>query len=327
MVAIDAGHGGIDPGAVGKKAKEKDINLAVALLTGKYIEETHPDVKVIYTRSKDVFVGLKERANFANKHKANLFISIHTNASKKGTPQGAEVFVFGISKNKANLEVVKRENEVILLEKNYEEKYEGFNPNSDESYIMFEFIQNKYLEQSIDFAAKIQDELVKNCKRVDRGVKQAGYLVLHSTSMPSVLIELDFISHSEAEKYMISSKGQKAMAQSICNGFSQYKKEYDRKSAKELKASKKKKEKNTPNISTSKTYKVQILTSGKQLANNSSLLKGYKADYYVENNMYKYTYGESSSWEEINKIKKSIVKDFKDAFIITFENGVKVNSK
>jgi len=324
VVVIDAGHGGKDPGAIGKKkGKEKDINLAVALLTGKLVRDNHPDVKVIYTRDKDVFIGLDERANIANKANANLFISIHCNASDNRRAKGAEVFTFGLSRTKENLEVAKRENAAILLEENYEQKYEGFDPSSAESYIIFEFMQNKFVEQSVDFASLVQSELIRKARRDDRGVKQAEYLVLRKSSMPRILIELDFISNESAEEYLVSKAGQEELAHCIHNAFSKYKREYDRKQGIPVLSENKKPIQEETASSKEKVYKVQILVSTKLLKEKDSQLKGHKANYYQEKNLYKYTIGETSDWNEIQSLRKSLLKDFKDAFIVTFENGVK----
>ncbi len=193
VVVIDPpGHGGKDGGAVRGIYKEKDINLAVALILGDLIEENLKDVKVVYTRKKDVFIDLDKRAQIANKAKANLFISIHTNstAAKSTTASGADTYILGLTRSAENLEVAKRENSVILLEDDYSTKYEGFDPNSTESYIIFEFMTNKYMEQSLKFATHIQKDFKNVAKRTDRGVRQAGFLVLRKSSMPSVLIEL-----------------------------------------------------------------------------------------------------------------------------------------
>jgi N-acetylmuramoyl-L-alanine amidase len=333
VLVLDAGHGGKDPGAIGANGKEKNINLAITLLTGKYILEKHPDVKVIYTRDTDVFIGLNKRANIANKANADLFISIHTNASTSKSLRGPEVYTFGVSRTKENLEVAQRENSVILLEDNYEEIYEGFDPNSIESYIMFEFIQNKFVEQSIDFASMVQNQLKTCVKWEGHGVKQAQYLVLRESAMPRILIELDFITNSTAENFLLSDAGQKKYARAIYNAFTQYKADYDRKNKITKNTSEKgiKEKKNTVEneINAKDTgkkivYKVQILASAKKLIKNSTLLKGYKADYYIDKGLYKYTIGETADWEEISKICVSIQKDFKDAFIVKFENGIRV---
>jgi len=348
VLVIDPGHGGQDPGALGRKGKEKDINLAVALLAGQYIANEHPNVKIVYTRSKDVFIGLDDRANVANKANANLFISIHSNAleRKKSHIKGAEVYTFGVARGAENLEVVKRENSVIVLEDNYEQKYEGYDPNSAESSMIFEFMMNTYSEQSINFASMVEKELVNTAKRNNNGVKQAGYLVLRKATMPRILIELDYISNPESENYLLSAAGQKTLARSISNAFAKYKKEFDRKEKnstnetpleqqpavipdKQQPATAKeqvteKQEEPQKAVAAGRIYKIQILASIKKLPDKSPELKGYKAGYYNEGKYYKYTYGESADWDEINNLRKKIAKDFKDAFIIAFEHGVKV---
>ncbi|MBC8618567.1 N-acetylmuramoyl-L-alanine amidase [Parabacteroides faecis] len=228
-VVIDAGHGGKDPGARGTVINEKEINLSVALKLGDKISASHDDVKVIYTRKTDRFIELDERANIANRNKADLFISIHTNSVKKGsTARGTETYTLGLARTDENLAVAMRENSAILLEDNYEQKYEGFDPNSSESYIIFEFMQNKHMEQSIGFASEIQKCFV-SAKRADRGVRQAGFLVLRKTSMPSVLVELGYISNRDEEHFMKSSDGQIKLANALFDAFTRYKKEYDRK--------------------------------------------------------------------------------------------------
>lgn len=335
-VVIDPGHGGRDPGAMGPTAKEKDINLGVALKLGKLITDKHNDVKVVYTRSNDRFVDLDERANIANKNKADLFISIHTNAVKNATVRGAETYTLGLARSEENLRVAMMENSAILLEDDYEQKYEGFDPQSSESYIIFEFMQNKHMEQSIGFASEIQKGFV-SCKRADRGVRQAGFLVLRKTSMPSVLIELGFISNKEEERYMKSAEGQNQLSKAVYDAFSKYKQEYDRKQGVQTTSSEvvpttsprvvtnAPTQAKTPVASGQIIYKVQILASDKKLAKNSKELKGHSdATYYVENGLYKYTCGESTSMTEIKKVRQSILKDFKDAFIISFKDGVKV---
>lgn len=228
VVVIDAGHGGKDPGAIGKTAKEKDIVLSVALKLGNLIKKNYPNVKVIYTRDKDVFVELGERANIANRNNADLFISIHVNSvDGSSSSHGTETFVMGLHKNDANLAVAKRENSVILQEDNYSSKYDGFDPNDPESNIIFSLFQNAYSDQSLLLAASIEDEFKTSIKRFDRGVKQAGFLVLWKTAMPSVLTELGFISNPEEEQYLKSDAGQTELATSIYNAFAKYKSQYD----------------------------------------------------------------------------------------------------
>lgn len=231
IVVIDAGHGGKDGGAIRGTYKEKEINLKVALALGKLIETNMSDVKVVYTRKSDVFVDLYKRADIANKAKANLFISIHTNstAAKTTTASGADTYILGLARSEENLAVAKRENSVILLEDNYNKRYEGFDPNSPESNIIFEFMTDKYMEQSLQFATQVQSGFSKVAKRVDRGVLQAGFLVLRESGMPSVLIELGFINNPAEAKYLSSSMGQRSMASAIYSGLEKYKKDFDKK--------------------------------------------------------------------------------------------------
>ena len=226
VLVIDAGHGGNDTGAIGKTSKEKNINLSVALKLGKLIESQCNDVKVIYTRKTDVFVNLNRRAEIANEAKADLFISIHTNAlANNRTARGASTWTLGLARSDANLEVAKRENAVILYEDDYKTHYAGFDPNSAESYIIFEFMQDQFMSQSVHFASQIQQQFKSNSKRVDSGVHQAGFLVLRATSMPSVLVELGFISTPAEEQYLNSAEGSSSMAKSIFNAFLAYKTE------------------------------------------------------------------------------------------------------
>ncbi|MBO5705921.1 MAG: N-acetylmuramoyl-L-alanine amidase [Bacteroidaceae bacterium] len=225
-VVIDPGHGGRDVGAVGRVSREKDINLKVALALGRLIKKNYPGIKVVYTRSKDAFVGLDRRAAIANKAKADLFISIHTNstaAGRKGTTaQGTETYTLGMHRAADNLAVAKRENSVITLETDYKKTYEGFDPSSSESYIIFELMQDQYMASSVDFARMVQRQFAVTAKRVNKGVHQAGFLVLREVSMPSVLIELGFINNRKEEKYLASEWGQKQLAKSIYNAFEAY---------------------------------------------------------------------------------------------------------
>lgn len=368
-VVIDAGHGGKDPGARGTVINEKAINLAVALKLGSLISEKHSDVKVIYTRKTDVFIELDERANIANRNKADLFISIHTNAVKRGSSvSGTETYTLGLARSDENLEVAMRENSAILLEDNYLQKYEGFDPKSSESYIIFEFMQNKHMEQSISLASEVQ-KCFTSAKRNNRGVRQAGFLVLRKTSMPSILVELGYISNPAEERFMKTKDGQDKLAIAIYNAFTKYKWEYDRKrgalsgnasaapvlqvvddqesvvtappgSEEYIRQKNKAEEVKTVRQSKSATpeaqmatqvkkgqtvYKIQILTSDKKLSPNSKLFKGYKnVDYFVEKGIYKYTYGETTNFDSIRKMRRQVAKDFKDAFIVAFKDGKKV---
>ena len=226
-LVIDAGHGGHDTGAVGAITREKAINLNVALAFGRLVEQNCPDVKVIYTRKTDVFVPLHTRADIANKAKADLFISIHTNALPKGhISRGMETYTLGMHRAADNLAVAKRENEVILYEKDYKQRYQGFDPNSSESYIMFEFIQDHNMAQSVELARFIQRRTCASGGRQNKGVKQAGFLVLRETSMPSCLVELGFISTRDEEEFLHSHNGVNLMAQGIYQALLDYKRKY-----------------------------------------------------------------------------------------------------
>lgn len=345
IVVIDAGHGGHDPGAIGKISKEKNINLNVALKVGNLIKNNCDDVKVIYTRSKDVFIPLGRRAEIANNAKADLFISIHTNAlANNRTAKGASTWTLGLAKSDANLEVAKRENSVILYESDYQTRYAGFNPNSAESYIIFEFMQDKYMEQSVHLASLMQKQFCHTCKRLDRGVHQAGFLVLKASAMPSILIELGFISTPEEERYLNSETGATTMAKGIYHAFLNYKREHEIRLTgvsktvipTEQKGQEIEKENDRP-VTVQKvaenatndneiTFKIQILTSSKPLAKNDKRLKGLKGvDYYKEKDIYKYTYGASGDYNKVLRTKRTITAKFKDAFIIAFRDGEKMN--
>ena len=222
-LVLDAGHGGQDPGALGKRGREKDINLKVALAVGKLVEKNLSDVKVVYTRKTDVFIPLDERANIANKAKADLFVSIHTNALPgKAVGRVSESYTLGMHSAADNLAVAKRENEVIMLESDYKERYEGFDPKSSESYIIFELIQDVNMAQSVRMASFVQKRL-KAAGRQDKGVHQAGFLVLRATSMPSCLIELGYITTSDEETYLLSDKGVNQLASGIYEAIKDYK--------------------------------------------------------------------------------------------------------
>ena len=221
-LVIDAGHGGKDAGAVGAFSKEKNINLNIALALGRLVEANCPDVRVIYTRKTDVFIPLGDRPNIANKAKADLFISVHTNSVASGHGGfGVETYTLTLDKQKTNLEFAKRENSVITLESDYKTRYEGFDPNKAESYIIFEFMQNEFMKQSVELAKCIQRQYVRTGRK-DKGVKQANLLVLRNTTMPAVLTEVGFISNPEEEQFLNSKEGINIIATSIYNGFLQY---------------------------------------------------------------------------------------------------------
>ncbi len=358
VVVIDAGHGGHDPGAIGKTSKEKNINLAVALKLGRLIEQNCPDTKVVYTRKRDVFLNLGRRAEIANNAKADLFISIHTNAlAKNRTATGPSTWTLGLAKSDDNLEVAKRENAVILYESDYETRYAGFNPNSAESYIIFEFMQDEYMSQSVHLATLVQENFRRICKRPDRGVHQAGFLVLKASAMPSILVELGFISTPAEEKYLNTAAGQNSLANGIYRAFLTYKREQElrlngssdtivpdeeenlqattaetaQKTApvKEEKKPREEKKSATRQNDTGKTvFKIQFLTSSTPLAKNDKRLKGVKdVEHYREGGLYKYTCGASTDYNQVLRTRQTIRSKFKDAFIIAFKNGKKTDVK
>ena len=341
-VVIDPGHGGRDPGAIGKRGKEKTINLNVALKLGNLIKTNCPDVKIVYTRNKDVFVGLDRRAQIANNANADLFISIHTNSVARGrTVRGTETYTLGLHRTDDNLEVAKKENAVILIESDYEQRYAGFNPNSSESYIIFEFLQDKNMEKSVQLASLIQRQFKNTAKRIDKGVHQAGFLVLRETTMPGVLVELGYISTPDEERYLLSEAGTDALAKSIYQAFITYKeqngvlmtKKTSSKSAAkaQTKTTSKQQVKKTASAAKVSTgekpvFKIQILTSDKKLSANNKQFKGLSpVNYYQEKGLYKYTYGESIDYNKVLRTKQQISAKFKGAFIIAFKNGKKMD--
>ena len=428
-LVIDAGHGGHDAGAVGKITKEKTINLNVALAFGRLVEQHCPDVKVIYTRKTDVFIPLHTRADIANKNKADLFISIHTNALPKGRiSRGLETYTLGMHRAADNLAVAKRENEVILYEQDYKQRYQGFDPNSSESYIMFEFMQDHNMAQSVELAKFVQRRTCAAANRQNKGVKQAGFLVLRETSMPSCLIELGFISTPDEERYLDSSAGVSQLGYGIYQAFVDYKRKYDtnvgvpykaapqpkeevqipsvvpepakqevkpetkKESKKEKKRKKKEAEEKVDTVAVEKpavvetpvapvenpaatiekpvtapvekpttpveqpvaapeekpiekpaapaappakpvaaassapVFKVQILASSSKLSPSSPQFKGQKdIDSYEEGGLYKFTVGASTDYNEIYRLRKSLLDKFPQAFIIAFKNGQKMD--
>ena len=363
-LVIDAGHGGHDAGALGAFSKEKNINLNVALAFGRYVENNCPDVKVIYTRKTDVFIPLHTRADIANKNKADLFISIHTNAVPRGRiARGMETYTLGMHRAATNLDVAKRENSVILIEKDYKQRYEGFDPNSSESYIMFEFMQDKNMAQSVELARFVQKRACAAANRPDKGVKQAGFLVLRETSMPSCLIELGFITTSDEEQMLNSSNGIDRLGYGIYQAFLDYKRKYDSNITVPYQAEQKpdyqipsvvpqeekqeepvavapEKVQQEPVAPASKVeevkeptdsvlmFKVQVMASASRQKISKSKLNGQPAaQCYEEGGFYKYTVGESADYDEITKVRESLVANFPEAFIIAFRGDKKVDTR
>ncbi len=358
-VVIDPGHGGNDPGAVSGGVKEKELVLDIGLLLGKKIKNGFPDVTVHYTRSKDVFVPLYKRATIAIDKKADVFISIHANYVSQTSVKGTETFTLGLHRSQENLEVAKLENSVILLEENYSANYEGFNPNETESYIMFENMQTEYQNHSIDLAALVQNEFTKNLHLVNRGVKQAGFLVLRRTTMPSVLIEIGFISNPTERKFLISEKGKEKITESIYKAFSTYKKTIDNRSRFNLVAvgsnssgtspERPAGNQNPPEAATKKQdtagavsgtpavnsgiekqllesknrYSVQIAASVKNINPAPSNFKGEKEIKMIKvKNYFKYYSGNFITPAEAEKHRARLKSKFPDAFVVIIEDGV-----
>ncbi|MCQ2216413.1 MAG: N-acetylmuramoyl-L-alanine amidase [Bacteroidales bacterium] len=320
-VVIDPGHGGKDPGALGKKAQEKDIVLDVALRFGKLINDSIPSVKTIYTRDKDVFIPLDERAIIANKNKADLFISIHANASVNKAIYGAETYVLGLHRSQDNLEVAQKENSVITMEDDYSNKYEGFDPNDPESYIIFSLLQNRYQDQSIQMAIQMQSAFAEQ-GREDKGVRQAGFLVLRQTSMPSVLAELGYLSNAEEEKYLNSEEGRAQLALSLYNSFRKYKEQYDGSNSVSVKIEKNKPE--PENYNKGVCYRIQVATvSDPKRAKVSD--KFGPVEIIKEDNKHKVTIGHVRTYDEAQELLKKVKTKYEDAFIIAFCDGEKTS--
>ena len=339
-VVIDPGHGGRDPGAVGANSQEKNIVLAVGLKLGELIKQNHPYVRVIYTRSTDVFVPLHERAAIANRANADLFISIHCNAverSRAATVQGAEVFVLGMHRSEDNLAAAKRENSVIFLEEDYATRYAGFDPNDPVSYIIFEFLANEHLDRSIQFASLVQNQLVSRANRTNRGVRQAGFLVLREVAMPSVLVELGFISNREEERFMMSAEGQRILATSIYEGFRQYVAEHTRRAnLQNAMIAQQQQIASTPATEPEQAvqqiipqgvreFRIQFLTSSRRYSDGAAVFQGLSpVTYYRDGAVYRYTFGSAPTREEISRLLPEVRRKFRDAFIIEMVDGVRV---
>jgi len=400
-LVIDPGHGGKDPGSLGSFSKEKNVALSVAKVFGRYVEQNCPDVKVIYTRKTDVFITLQERANIANRAKADLFVSIHCNSlPNKKIARGLETYTLGMHRASDNFEVAKRENEVILYEKDYKQRYAGFDPRSSESYIMFELIQDNNMQQSVEMAKLVQQKVCATAGRPNKGVKQAGFLVLRETSMPSCLIELGFISTPDEERMLNSQAGADALGRGIYQAFVAYKKKvapgitvpYKAEQKSEItlpqivpqsqkddkavtKAAKPEQKEQKPVLNTetndeqtvaatAKTneepvavsvgllqvpqsttdsvkasadsvvagqyvapvFKVQILASSSSLKpDNPQFKKHTGVECYEEKGMKKYTVGSSTNYNEIYQLRKSLLADFPQSFIIAFRGTTKMD--
>ena len=345
-VTLDAGHGAHDFGAVYHGHIEKNIALAIALKVGKILE-ANPNIEVNYTRKNDTFIELVERSSIANRADANIFVSIHCNANKNPAACGSETYVMGLNKNASNLAVAKSENAVITLEKDYKQKYEGFDPNNPSSMIGLTLMQEEYLENSISLASKIQDQFT-NINRKSRGVKQAPFMVLHKAYMPRVLIETGFISNPEEGAMLDSEEGQQKMAQAIANAVISYKKEYYGSNSNDVieKPSKKMEQepvkevtstvKSEPTIEKEQptqepsgvVFKVQLAAANKKIETIPSNFKGLRNVTATTDNgqLYKYTYGETSDYETAKKnLEEAKSKGYTSAYLIAFKDGKKIS--
>ncbi len=349
-VVIDPGHGGRDPGAVGRRAKEKDITLAISLKLGQYIRENMEDVEVIFTRETDEFVELYRRAQIANENQADLFISVHCNSSRSPRAHGAETFVMGLHRTQANLEVAKKENAAILYEDDYEETYDGFDPNSPEAHIIFTLYQNAYLEQSLSMASMVQEQFRERARRPDRGVKQAGFLILYQVTMPGILVEAGFLSNSREEEYLMSETGQAHIASAIYRAFRDYKEYQDGLAGARLQSltangqsrsmsNLYEKEVNAPSEQsqgvsnqdssiesspsqngTKISFRVQFTSTSEKRPLDAPEFNGLEnVDYYFHEGLYKYTVGNEPTLEKAAEMQARVQQNgFKDAFVVAF---------
>ena len=326
-IVLDPGHGGKDAGAVGKFSQEKDLNLSLALQVGKLIGEQYPDVKVVYTRSTDVFIPLQTRADIANKCNADLFMSIHTNSAENKSARGVETFILGTEKMEKNLDVAMRENAVMKLESDYKTTYQGFDPNSIDSYIMFELMQNAYMDQSLQFASQVQQHFVGHLNRDDRGVRQAAFWVLLKTACPSILFEMGFISNAEEEKFLNKEASLNQMAQALVDAFGAYTR---RTKAVQPVQAEKAEEPERPDAVTEATqtaertaesqptvfYAVQICASRAALAPNDPKLKGQVCEYIQVGEWYKYYTAADPDRAKVEEAQKQLKSLFPDCWII-----------
>jgi N-acetylmuramoyl-L-alanine amidase len=325
VIVIDPGHGGRDPGALGSFSKEKDINLAIALKTGEYIEKNFENVTVIYTRKDDSTVDLIERPALANRNNANLFISIHSNATRVSKNiMGAETYIMGLTSNQDNLEVAMRENEVMLLEDDYSTKYQGFDPKSPESYIIFSLIQNVYQKQSLDLAWKIQTQFTEKVDRKDRGVKQAGFWVLYNTSMPSVLIETGFITNPVEERYLNSKTGQEYLASAIFRACRDYINDIDTRSSISVSQADSGTCNSTPDSVPGDrlVFMIQVATSSKRTEIKPENFKGITDIIEINTSgRYRYATGIFEDYLEAVEYRRKIEEIYPDAFVIAVKDN------
>lgn len=337
-VVIDAGHGGKDPGSMGTgkyKTTEKDVALSIALLVGQYIKEGIPDVKVVYTREDDRFVELMERSNIANRNKADVFISIHCNSNVKPDPYGSETYVMGLHKTEANMHVAMKENESILLEDDHELRYDGYDPKDPESMIALSLRQNAYLDHSLLLSSMIQQQFKDRVGRSDRGVKQAGFLVISYTTMPAVLVELGFLSNPKEEEFLQGKQGQEYMASAIYRAFKEYKARLEGKdvafgngkeegggSAPASTAAGKPAAAKDGGVS----FKVQIITTSKRIPAGSPRFKGLETEELQAGDLWKYSVGNAADLAGAREVQRTCKeKGFEGAFITAWCNGERID--
>jgi N-acetylmuramoyl-L-alanine amidase len=326
IVVLDAGHGGHDPGNLGNGYKEKDIALKIVLDIGRELEK-NPNIKVIYTRKTDVFVDLFKRGKIANEANADLFVSVHCN-SHNSRAHGTETFVLGLHRNQTNFEVAKKENAVIFLEDDYEKNYGGYDPNSPEATIGILLGQEEYLDQSILLASKIEHNFTNKLKRVDRGVKQAGFIVLHQTIMPSVLVELGFLTYKPEGAYLNSKRGQNQMAMSIADAILDYKKTIDQNVGEDIVDESLADETNSEtsdSIFANVVFKVQIAAGGRKLEPKPYNFKGLSdISREQEGNLYRYFYGYTNNYKVAQRLQEEARKAYQGCFIVAYKNGKRI---
>ena len=321
-VVIDAGHGGHDSGCESNNGTEKKNTLNIALKLGQRIKDAFPEITIIYTRSKDEFIELHERAAIANRAKADLFISIHCNSTDAGTPLGTETYVLGMHKMEENLEVAKRENSAILLENDYEKQYDGFDPNSTEGYIIFSMYQNAYLDKSILFGKYVEESLKNNAGRRSLGVKQAGFVVLRQAAMPSVLIETGFLNHPREGEFISSNDGQETIAESILLAFKKYKKAVETKEILPETTTTANLKQNTEGV----VFKIQLATSSQDMRQAPKWKAVQNLEVVKTETAYKYFKTGLSDYNEASAVlKKMRVSGFPDAFVVAYRNGKRVS--
>jgi len=362
-VVLDAGHGGKDPGSVGKNTYEKNLALSIVKKIGYYIESLIPDARVIYTRKTDVFVDLDVRADIANRNNADLFISVHVNSIPRGKAVGTETWVMGIAKNPGNLELVKKENEVIMLEDDYSSKYEGYDPENPGSLIGFSVMQNIYQSQSLNMASYVQDQFRTRAKRKDRGVKAGQLLVLWKTTMPSVLVETGFLSDSNEEAFLMTDYGQDLSASAVYRAFRKYKEEIDERTTRELQVNAEEEQrtqqrinritepetktnretevlndaavkevkiqtdpvKQTQTSQTSLQFRVQILAAENRVPKDARDFRGYTDFEELKiDGYYKYMSAPVNNYAQALNVRKQLLDKFPGAFIVGFKNGKKI---